>query len=123
MRDFTYIDDIAEGTLKILDKSPKKSLVITGENSGLESNCAPYKIYNIGNNKPVKLMKFIECLENSLRRKAEINFMPMQPGDVAVTYADIDDLKRDFDFEPKIALSDGIDKWADWYLKNEFSKI
>ncbi len=123
MRDFTYIDDIAEGTVRVLDKSPLKSAEKIDGSSISASSMAPYKVYNIGNNSPVKLMNFIELIESSLGKKAIINYMPMQPGDVEVTYADIDDLKNDFNFEPRTSLSEGVVKWSDWYLKNKLSNV
>lgn len=101
LRDFTYIDDIVHGIELVIDKAPK------GED--------PYKIYNIGNNKPERLMYFIETLENSIGKKAKKEFLPMQPGDVYQTYADISELEKDFGFKPKTSIEDGLKKFADWY--------
>lgn len=101
LRDFTYIDDIVHGIELVIDKAPK------GED--------PYKIYNIGNNKPERLMYFIETLENALGKKAKKKFLPMQPGDVYQTYADISELEKDFGFKPKTTIEDGLKKFADWY--------
>ena len=100
-RDFTYIDDIVEGTLRVLDHVPIG---------------APfYHLYNIGNHQPVELMDFIGTLERVLGVEAKKNFLPMQPGDVPVTYADTDDLRRDVGFAPSTPLSQGLQHWADWY--------
>lgn len=101
LRDFTYIDDIVHGIELVIDKAPK------GED--------PYKIYNIGNNKPERLMYFIETLENAIGKKAKKEFLPMQPGDVYQTYADISELEKDFGFKPKTSIEDGLKKFADWY--------
>ncbi len=100
-RDFTYIDDIVEGTLRVLDQAP--------------TGAPPYHLYNIGNHQPVELMDFIGTLERVLGVEAKKNFMPMQPGDVPVTYADTDDLRRDVGFAPSTPLSEGLQHWADWY--------
>ena len=105
-RDFTYIDDIIEGIVRLLDYIPKE-----------DENNAFYKIYNIGNNNPVKLMDFINILEESLGKSARKEYLPMQPGDVYQTYADIEELKRDTGFAPKTKLSDGINKFVEWYKK------
>ena len=102
-RDFTYIDDIVEGTLRVLDHAP--------------TGAPPYHLYNIGNHQPVELMDFIGTLERVLGVEAKKNFMPMQPGDVPVTYADTDDLRRDVGFAPSTPLSQGIQHWADWYRR------
>ena len=100
-RDFTYIDDIVEGTLRVRDHVP--------------TGAPPYHLYNIGNHQPVELMDFIGTLERVLGVEAKKNFLPMQPGDVPVTYADTDDLRRDVGFAPSTALSQGLQHWADWY--------
>jgi len=103
-RDFTYVDDIVRGIENMIDNPPA-------------ANAAGdyYKVYNIGNNAPVKLMDFIETLENALGRKAEKVFMPMQPGDVYQTYADVTDLMKDFDFKPSTTIAEGLGKFAEWY--------
>ena len=103
-RDFTYIDDVAQGTVRVLDRVAKSG-------HGL----APYKIYNIGNHQPTALMKFINLLESALEKKADIRLKPMQPGDVVKTFADIDALAADTNFHPKTELSTGIGAWAKWY--------
>lgn len=103
-RDFTYIDDIVEGIYKLLDLPPKKT-----------ENSAPYKIYNIGNNAPVNLEKFINVIEDKLDHKAEKIYMDMQPGDVETTYADVTDLMRDTGFKPETSIEEGIAKFVVWY--------
>ena len=117
-RDFTYVDDIAEGTVRVLDKTPLPSIGVDNSNPDHNKSHAPYKLYNIGNHQPVELMDFIKTIEGALGMEAKKNFLPMQPGDVIETYADVEDLKRDFGFEPKIRLSEGIEKWVQWYKYN-----
>ena len=111
LRDFTYIDDIVEGIKKVIEnpaKAPKKS---TAENP----TAAPFKIYNIGNNNPVKLMDFIREIEITFGRKFKINMMPLQQGDVPETYADVSQLVQDLNYKPKTSISYGIGKFVDWY--------
>ncbi len=114
-RDFTYIHDIIEGIVRIMDKIPQSNPDWDRKNPDPGSSYAPYKLYNIGNNNPVELIEFIEILETTLGKKAHKNLLPMQPGDVPVTYADIDDLKRDVGFKPSIPLDVGIKRFVDWY--------
>ena len=104
-RDFTYIDDIVAGIEKILCHPP-----------GKDENGAAYKIYNIGNNKPEKLMDYISVLEGCLGKEAKKEFLPMQPGDVYETYADVTDLMRDFDFKPSTTIEEGLSRFAEWFL-------
>ena len=104
-RDFTYIDDIVAGIEKILCHPP-----------GKDENGAAYKIYNIGNNKPEKLMDYISVLERCLGKEAKKEFLPMQPGDVYETYADVTDLMRDFDFKPSTTIEEGLSRFAEWFL-------
>jgi len=115
-RDFTYIDDIAEGTVRVLDRIAQPDGAFDSANPNPASSHAPYKIYNIGNNTPIELMDFIRSIEESLGQQARKNFLPMQDGDVTATYADIDELKRDVGFEPSTRLVDGLARWAEWYL-------
>lgn len=103
-RDFTYVDDIVAGMINILSNPPKEN-----------ENGVRYKIYNIGNNKPEKLMYFIETLEKCLGKEAKKEFYPMQPGDVYQTYADVTDLIEDFDFKPSTSIEEGLKKFAEWY--------
>lgn len=105
-RDFTYIDDIVEGIVRLIDRK---------RNSSESALSIPYKVYNIGNNQPVELMHFISVLEEKIGLKAQKNLLPLQPGDVPETYADIDDLMRDVDFKPSTSVEEGIDKFVNWY--------
>ncbi|OGW31690.1 MAG: capsular biosynthesis protein CpsI [Nitrospirae bacterium GWF2_44_13] len=114
-RDFTYIDDIIEGVVRITDKLPEPDTLWSGDVPDPSSSYAPYKIYNIGNNNPVELMKFIEVLEECLGKKAEKNLLPIQAGDVPSTYADIDDLTGDIGFKPSTTIEEGIKRFVDWY--------
>lgn len=113
-RDFTFIDDIANGTVKVLDTIPSNTS-LDGPSTNLGGRFVPYKLYNIGSHAPIDLMSFIETLELALRKKAIVNFKPMQNGDVVATYADIEDLKMDIGFEPKTELEEGLAKWVSWY--------
>jgi UDP-glucuronate 4-epimerase len=115
-RDFTYVDDIVKGTIKVLDKPPRGNTAWTGEAPDPSSSRAPYKIYNIGNNTPVALMEFIGAIEEALRKKAKKNFLPMQPGDVPATWADVDDLVEDFGYAPGVPIEEGVKRFVDWYL-------
>jgi UDP-glucuronate 4-epimerase len=115
-RDFTYIDDIIEGVIRVMDKIPKSDQHWNGDNPDPGTSFAPYKIYNIGNNNPVELMQFIDVLEKCLGKKAEKNLLPMQPGDVPVTSADVGDLMRYVDFSPSTPIEEGVKKFLDWYL-------
>ena len=114
LRDFTFIDDIVEGIVKLFDHPP-----IPDSNRNLDPSTshAPYKIYNIGNNSPVRLMDFINTLEKLIGKKANIEFLPMQPGDVKETYADITDLQKAAGFSPAIPLEIGLGHFVDWYKK------
>ncbi|MBI5937981.1 MAG: NAD-dependent epimerase [Betaproteobacteria bacterium] len=114
-RDFTYVDDIAEGTVRVLDKIAAPNSAFTTDAPDPGSSYAPYRVYNIGNHTPVELMAFIGTIEKSLGIEAKKNFLPMQNGDVVATYADIEDLKRDVGFEPKTPLADGIGRWVEWF--------
>lgn len=102
LRDFTYIDDIIEGVKRVIDNPAK--------------NTPPYKIYNIGNNNPVKLMDFITAIENKLNKKIKKNFLPLQAGDVPATYANVEDLYNDLGYKPETKVQDGVDKFIDWYI-------
>ena len=114
-RDFTFVEDIAEGTLRVLDRIPQPNPAFSTDAPDPGSSYAPYKVYNIGNHQPVELMTFIKTIEEALGKEAKKNFLPLQPGDIVATYADVDDLKRDIGFEPKTPLADGVARWAAWY--------
>lgn len=114
-RDFTYIDDIIEGVVSVMDKIPEPNPRWSGDNPDSATSYAPYKLYNIGNNNPVELMKFIEALENCLGKKAQKNLLPMQPGDVPATYADVDDLMKDVGLKPSTPIEEGIKRFVAWY--------
>lgn len=114
-RDFTYVGDIAQGTVGVLDKIPHGNSSFSTYAPDPSSSYAPYKVYNIGNNQPIQLMTFIETIEKSLGIEAAKNFLPMQLGDVIATYADISDLKQEVGFEPKTSIKEGIELWVDWY--------
>ncbi|MFD4930163.1 NAD-dependent epimerase [Peribacillus butanolivorans] len=116
-RDFTYIDDIVEGIIRLLDNPPIYNETWDRANPDPSSSYAPYKIYNIGNNNPIKLMDFINTLENLIGKKARIEFLPMQPGDVKETYADISDLHADVGFYPATTVEEGLTQFVNWYNK------
>ena len=114
-RDFTYIDDIVEGVVRVLDRIPQPNPDWTGDKPDAASSSAPYALYNIGNNQPVELMHYIEVLEACLGRKAEKNLLPLQPGDVPDTYADVSELERDVGYRPATSVEDGVQRFVDWY--------
>ncbi len=114
-RDFTYIDDIVEGVVRVLDMPARPDPGWTGEAPDPGSSYVSYKLYNIGNNQPVELLRFIEIIEDCLGKKARMNMLPMQPGDVPATYANIDDLMRDVGFRPETTLEEGIPRFISWY--------
>ncbi|WP_187149256.1 NAD-dependent epimerase [Desulforapulum autotrophicum] len=111
-RDFTYIDDIVKGVVKVMEKPP-----VPGESLADSGTSAPYRLYNIGNNQPVELGHFIEVLEKHLGQKAVKNMLPMQPGDVPETYADIETLVRDTGFTPETSIDEGLGRFVQWYRK------
>lgn len=117
MRDFTYVDDIVESITRLTKRPARPNTEWSGANPDPGSSYAPYKVYNIGNNSPVKLMDFIEAIENKLGKTAKKNFLPLQAGDVPETYANVDDLYRDIDFQPETTIQDGVNKFIDWYLE------
>lgn len=114
-RDFTYIDDIAEGVVRVTDTMPEPNPGWTGDKPDPASSPAPYRLYNIGNHNPVKLMDFIRAIEETLGRKAKLNMLPMQPGDVRATYADVADLIDAVGFSPSTPLAEGIQNFVEWY--------
>ena len=114
-RDFTYIDDIIEGVARIMERLPAPDAAWDGARPDPAVSFAPYRLYNIGNNRPVKLMDFIAALEGHLGREAKKNFLPMQAGDVPATFADVDDLMADADFKPATPIEVGIGRFVAWY--------
>jgi UDP-glucuronate 4-epimerase len=114
-RDFTYVDDIAEATVRVLDRAATADPGFDARSPDPASSHAPYRIYNVGNHSPVELMDFIAAIESALGRKARLNFLPLQAGDVVATCADISELSRDFGFEPQTPLAEGIANWVRWY--------
>ncbi|WP_136526972.1 NAD-dependent epimerase [Geomonas ferrireducens] len=120
-RDFTFVDDIVEGVIRVSDKVPQGNPAWSGDAPDPGTSYAPYKIYNIGNNSPVELLRFIEVLEDALGQKAEKNLLPIQPGDVPATYADVDDLMADVGFRPATSIEEGIGRFVQWY--REFYRV
>jgi UDP-glucuronate 4-epimerase len=114
-RDFTYIDDIVEGVVRVMGRLPESNPNWDGDAPDPGTSSAPYKVYNIGNNNPVELIKFIEVIEDVLGKKAQKEFMDMQPGDVAATYADVDDLMADVGFKPATPIETGIERFVEWF--------
>ena len=114
-RDFTYIDDIIEAVVRLADRPAEANTAWTGDTPDPATSAAPYRLYNIGNNQPVELMHLIDTLEKCLGVKAKRNLLPMQPGDVPATYADVDDLARDVGFQPRTSIEDGVARFVAWY--------
>lgn len=120
-RDFTYIDDIVEAVVRVIDRIPGPDPLWSGGTPDSATSYAPYRLYNIGNNNPVELLRFIEIIEDSMGKKAVKNFLPMQPGDVPATYADAGDLMRDVGFKPLTPLEEGLKRFVEWY--KEYYKV
>ncbi|MCF6187224.1 MAG: NAD-dependent epimerase [Desulfobulbaceae bacterium] len=114
-RDFTYIDDIVEGVVRLIDTIPQANPDWSGDQPDPATSYCPWRVYNIGNNSKEKLMRYIEVLEDCLGKKAEKNFLPMQDGDVPATYANVDDLVREIDFKPATTIEEGVKNFVDWY--------
>jgi UDP-glucuronate 4-epimerase len=114
-RDFTYIDDIAEGVVRVTDRPATPNAAWSGDTPDPASSRAPYRLYNIGNSDPVQLGRLIEVLEDALGRKARKRMLDMQPGDVPATFADVDDLERDVGFRPSTSIEEGVRRFVDWY--------
>ena len=119
-RDFTYIDDIVEGVIRVFDQPAMPNKIWDSGQPDPGSSSAPWRIYNIGNNSPVKLLDYIKAIENALGIKADMELLPLQPGDVPDTYADVVDLVRDFDYKPSITVNQGVAKFIEWY-KNYYN--
>jgi UDP-glucuronate 4-epimerase len=120
-RDFTYIDDIVEGVIRTLDNTAKPNPEWSGKNPDSATSKAPYKIYNIGSNNPCELLRYIEIIEECVGKKAIKNMLPLQPGDVPATYADVDALIKDVDYKPSTTIEEGVAKFVTWY--REFYKV
>lgn len=114
-RDFTYIDDIVEGVIRVADRPARANTEWTGQQPEPGSSYAPFKVYNIGNSNPVELMDYIGALEKALGKEAIKNMLPLQPGDVPATYADVSDLKRDTGYQPGTSVEEGVARFVDWY--------
>ena len=120
-RDFTFIDDIVEGVIRVLDKPAQANPEWSGDNPDSATSYAPWRVYNIGNNNPVELNTYISELEDALGKVAEKELLPLQPGDVPDTYADVEDLVRDFDYKPETTVKQGMEKFVEWF--NEYYKF
>jgi UDP-glucuronate 4-epimerase len=120
-RDFTYVDDIVEGVVRVLDRAPEANAAWDSTAADPATSAAPYRLYNIGNHNAVELLDFIAAIEAATGRKAIKNFLPMQPGDVVATYADVDDLVRDVGFAPNTPIGEGMKRFVAWY--REFYKV
>ncbi|NMB63570.1 MAG: NAD-dependent epimerase/dehydratase family protein, partial [Spirochaetes bacterium] len=114
-RDFTYIDDIVEGIVRVIDNPPKGNPSWTGASPDPGTSVAPYRVYNIGNSSPVRLLDFVEAIEEALGRTAIKNFLPLQPGDVPATWADVNDLTENFDYRPDTDIRVGVKRFVEWY--------
>ncbi|MBC6962318.1 MAG: NAD-dependent epimerase [Nitrosomonas sp.] len=119
-RDFTYVDDIVEGVIRVLDQPARSNPAWSGANPDAGTSMAPWRVYNIGNNSPVELMDYIAALEKALGKKAEMEMLPLQPGDVPDTYADVSDLVEQFDYKPATPVEQGIANFVAWY-RNYFN--
>ena len=116
-RDFTYIDDIVEGLVKVIGRPAKPSKNWDSNNPDPGSSSAPWRVYNIGNNSPIDLVDYINAIEEALGKKAKKELLPLQPGDVQDTFADVDDLMNDFDYKPSMNVKEGVSKFIDWYKR------
>ncbi|SDT96501.1 NAD-dependent epimerase [Desulfobacula phenolica] len=114
-RDFTYIDDIVEGVVRVMHNVPKADPDWSSDTPNPSSSCVPYKLYNIGNNQPVALMEFVEAIETAIGKKAVKDYLPLQAGDVPATYADVNDLIKDTGFKPSTSIEEGIQNFVEWY--------
>jgi UDP-glucuronate 4-epimerase len=115
VRDFTYVDDIVEGVIRVMDRPAAPDPDWTGEAPDSARSSAPWRIYNIGNHRPVELMRYIEVLESALGRTAKLDLQPLQPGDGPATYADIAELAAATGFEPATTVETGVQRFVDWY--------
>ena len=120
-RDFTYIDDIVDGVLKVLSNAPKCNVNFDAKSPDPSSSSSPWNLYNIGSNNPIDLMDYISCIEKYLGKKAKIKMLPLQKGDVPETFADINPLKDDYEFTPKVSVEQGVKRFINWY--KEYYKV
>ena len=120
-RDFTYIDDIVEGVIHVLDQPAAPNPNWSGDQPDSGTSKAPWRVYNIGNNNPIELMDYIESLEKALGKTAKKEFLPLQPGDVPDTYADVKDLVKQFNYKPSTTVEEGIGRFVNWYCKNQMN--
>ena len=116
-RDFTYIDDIVEGVIRVMDRKPQANVSWDGDAPDPATGMAPYRIYNIGSHRPVELMEYVRLLEQALGREAKLNMLPLQAGDVPATYADVEDLARDTGYRPATTVEEGVRRFVEWYLE------
>jgi UDP-glucuronate 4-epimerase len=114
-RDFTYVDDVVESVVRLVEHAPQGDAKWSGEAPDPGSSAAPWRVFNIGNNNPVELLEVVRLLEEAIGKKAQRELLPMQPGDVPATYADVDDLMREVDFKPSTPIADGIDRFINWF--------
>ena len=114
-RDFTYVDDIVEGVFRVISRVPLANPQWDREHPDAGTSYAPYRVYNIGNNRPTELLDFISVLEEALGTKAEMNMLPLQPGDVLETFADVDDLILEVGFKPATTIQEGLPRFVEWY--------
>jgi UDP-glucuronate 4-epimerase len=114
-RDFTFVDDIANGVVAALDHNAQPNPMWDGQHPDPATSKSPWRVYNIGNNQPVKLMKYIEVLQDCLGKKAELNLLPLQPGDVPDTFANVDNLIKKFNYKPSTPIGEGITNFVEWY--------
>jgi UDP-glucuronate 4-epimerase len=117
VRDFTYVDDIVEGVVRVMDRPAKPDPAWNSAAPDPARSTAPYRVYNIGNNKPVQLLRYIEVLERALGKKAQIEMLPMQPGDVPATTADVSALENDIGYRPKTTVEEGVPRFVEWYRR------
>jgi UDP-glucuronate 4-epimerase len=115
-RDFTYVDDIAQGVVRAMDRPAQPNAEWSGDAPDPGTSKAPYRLYNIGNNQPVELMKYIECIETNLGKKAQKNLLPLQAGDVPDTFADVSDLVQDVGYKPATPVEEGVRRFIEWYV-------
>ena len=116
-RDFTYIDDIVEGVIRVIERPAMSNQNWDGKKPDPSSSKAPWRIYNIGNNSPIEILDYIKAIENSLGMRANIELLPLQPGDVPDTFADIDDLTNEFGYKPSMSIEQGVKNFTEWYKK------